>query len=86
MIRRSLALVVASMFALAIGTLMRHSAGAIFTIVAVFFVVPLIFNIVVQATDAAWTDWVNKLLPSVAGERIIFARPGPELEYWEDED
>lgn len=58
-------------FALAIGTLMRHSAGAIFTIVAVFFVVPLIFNIVVQATDAAWTDWVNKLLPSVAGERII---------------
>ncbi|GAB6939737.1 ABC transporter permease subunit [Isoptericola variabilis] len=58
-------------FALAVGTLMRHSAGAIFTIVAIFFVVPLIFNIVVQATDAAWTDWVNKLLPSVAGERII---------------
>jgi len=23
---------------------------------------------------------------SLAGERIIFARPGPELEYWEDED
>jgi uncharacterized cupin superfamily protein len=23
---------------------------------------------------------------SVAGERILFARPGPELEYWEDED
>ena len=23
---------------------------------------------------------------SVDGERIIFARPGPELEYWEDED
>src|SRR5204862_7149709 len=23
---------------------------------------------------------------SVAGERIIFARPGPELEYWEGED
>lgn len=58
-------------FALAVGTLMRHSAGAIFTIVAVFFVVPLIFSIVVQASSAAWTDWVNKLLPSVAGERII---------------
>ena len=58
-------------FALAVGTLMRHSAGAIFTIVAIFFVVPLIFSIVVQASDAAWTDWVNKLLPSVAGERII---------------
>ena len=58
-------------FALGVGTLMRHSAGAIFTIVAVFFVVPLIFSIVVQASSAAWTDWVNKLLPSVAGERII---------------
>jgi len=58
-------------FALAVGTLMRHSAGAIFTIVALFFVVPLIFSIVVQASDAAWTDWVNKLLPSVAGERVI---------------
>ncbi|MEL7976789.1 ABC transporter permease subunit [Isoptericola sp. F-RaC21] len=58
-------------FALAVGTLMRHSAGAIFTVVAIFFVVPLIFSIVVQATDAAWTDWVNKLLPSVAGERVI---------------
>jgi ABC-2 type transport system permease protein len=58
-------------FAMAVGTLMRHSAGAIFTIVALFFVVPLIFSIVVQATDAAWTDWVNKLLPSVAGERVI---------------
>ena len=23
---------------------------------------------------------------NVAGERIIFARPGPELEYWEGED
>jgi uncharacterized cupin superfamily protein len=23
---------------------------------------------------------------SIAGDRILFARPGPELEYWEDED
>ena len=23
---------------------------------------------------------------SVAGDRILFARPGPEIEYWEDED
>jgi hypothetical protein len=23
---------------------------------------------------------------SVAGERIMLARPGPELEYWEGED
>ncbi len=71
-------------FSLAVGTLMRHTAGAIFTLVALFFVLPIIFSIVVAATDAAWTDQVNKLLPSVAGERIIATGPTPEtlLEPW----
>ncbi|MEU2202642.1 ABC transporter permease subunit, partial [Isoptericola sp. NPDC019482] len=45
-------------FSLAVGTLMRHSAGAIFTLVAVFFVLPIIFQIVTSASDAAWADWV----------------------------
>lgn len=71
-------------FALAVGTLMRHSAGTIFTLVAIFFVLPIIFSIVVAASDAAWTDWVNKLLPSVAGERIISTGPSSDvlLEPW----
>ncbi|MCK9794892.1 ABC transporter permease [Isoptericola sp. 4D.3] len=71
-------------FSLAVGALMRHSAGAIFTLVAIFFVLPLIFSIVVAASDAAWTDWVNKLLPSVAGERIISTGPSSDvlLEPW----
>ncbi len=71
-------------FALAVGALMRHTAGAIFTLVALFFVLPIIFSIIVAASDAAWTDWVNKLLPSVAGERIISGGPTPDtlLEPW----
>jgi ABC-2 type transport system permease protein len=71
-------------FALAVGTLMRHTAGAIFTLVALFFVLPIIFSIIVATSDAAWTDWVNKLLPSVAGERIISRGPTPDtlLEPW----
>ena len=71
-------------FSLAVGALMRHSAGAIFTLVALFFVLPIIFSIVVAASDAAWTDWVNKLLPSVAGERIISTGPSSDvlLEPW----
>lgn len=71
-------------FSLGVGTLMRHTAGAIFTLVALFFVLPIIFSIVVSATDAAWTDQVNKLLPSVAGERIIATGPTPDtlLEPW----
>lgn len=71
-------------FAFGVGTLMRHTAGAIFTLVAILFVLPLIFSIVVSASDAAWTDWVNKLLPTVAGERIISSGPTPDtlLEPW----
>ncbi|WP_225564608.1 ABC transporter permease subunit [Isoptericola luteus] len=71
-------------FSLAVGTLMRHSAGAIFTLVAIFFVLPIIFSIVTAASDAVWAEWVNKLLPSVAGERIISTGPTPDtlLEPW----
>ncbi|NNU27477.1 ABC transporter permease subunit [Isoptericola sediminis] len=71
-------------FSLAVGALLRHTAGAIFTLVALFFVLPIIFQIVVSASDAVWAEWVNKLLPSVAGERIISTGVTPPtlLEPW----
>ena len=45
----------------------------------------------IGGTAQAGSELVATALPeigarSVAGERIIFACPGPELEYWEDED
>src|SRR5512133_1572757 len=39
-----------------------------------------------QGDVVAYRDTGKIGARSVAGERIIFARPGPELEYWEDED
>jgi ABC-2 type transport system permease protein len=63
--------VLVALFALGIGTLLRHTAGAIFTTVAVFLVIPLVFGIVVAfASNLDWVLDVNKFLPSVAGSAI----------------
>lgn len=63
--------VLVALFALGIGALLRHTAGAIFTAVAVFLVIPFIFNIVVAfASSLDWVLDVNKFLPSVAGSAI----------------
>ena len=63
--------VLVALFALGIGTLLRHTAGAIFTTVAVFLVVPMVFGIAVAlASSVEWVLDVNKFLPSVAGSAI----------------
>lgn len=63
--------VLVALFALGIGTLLRHTAGAIFTAVAVFLVIPTVFGIaVVFASSLEWVLDVNKFLPSVAGSAI----------------
>jgi ABC-2 type transport system permease protein len=63
--------VLVALFALGIGTLLRHTAGAIFTAVAVFLVIPMVFGIAVAlASNVDWVLDVNKFLPSVAGSAI----------------
>lgn len=63
--------VLVALFALGIGTLLRHTAGAIFTTVAVFLVIPMVFGIAVAfASSLDWVLAVNKYLPSVAGSAI----------------
>ncbi|MBL0885634.1 ABC transporter permease subunit [Myceligenerans indicum] len=82
--------VLVALFAIGIGTLIRHTAGAIFTMVAVFLVIPLPFGIASQFPGApAWVVEINKFLPSVAGSAITgsggdsVAAGGPEiLEPW----
>lgn len=60
-----------ALFALAVGTLLRHTAGAIFTVVAIFLVIPIVFQIAtLAAAQVEWVGVVNKLLPSVAGAQI----------------
>jgi len=60
-----------ALFALGLGALLRHTAGAIFTLVAIFLVVPTIVQIATfAAAQLEWIGVVNKLLPSVAGAQI----------------
>jgi ABC-2 type transport system permease protein len=60
-----------ALFALGLGALLRHTAGAIFTVVAIFLVVPTILQIATfAASQLEWVGVVNKLLPSVAGAQI----------------
>lgn len=63
--------VLVALFALGIGTLLRHTAGAIFATVALFMVIPFVFSIAVAfASSVDWVLTVNKFLPSVAGSAI----------------
>jgi ABC-2 type transport system permease protein len=77
-------LVTVGLLAVGVGALLRHTAGTIFTLVAALFVLPLVFSIVTSVSDAKWAEWVNKLLPSVAGERVISSgtTPATLLEPW----
>lgn len=60
-----------ALFALGLGALLRHTAGAIFTVVAIFLVIPTIVQIATfAASQLEWVGTVNKLLPSVAGAQI----------------
>lgn len=64
-------LMVVAAFSLGIGTILRHSAAAITVLMAVFFVLPLVFQIIVGASGAQWAIDVNTYLPSVAGAQVM---------------
>jgi ABC-2 type transport system permease protein len=57
---------VLGLFALGIGTLIRHSAGAIAALFGVILVLPGL----VSALPSAWSDAISKYLPSNAGYAI----------------
>jgi ABC-type transport system involved in multi-copper enzyme maturation permease subunit len=63
----ALYLTVAAMTALALGALLRNTAAAISTFVAVFFVVPPLTMLL----PASWTDHFVQYLPSNAGGMLI---------------
>jgi hypothetical protein len=60
-------LAVLGLFALGIGALIRHSAGAIAAVFGLIFVLPGI----VFALPASWSSAISKYLPSNAGEAIF---------------
>jgi len=58
-----------------IGLLLRHTAGAISSVVGLLFVVSILINFLPQS----WQDHVDKWIPAIAGTQIwttVAAPPG----------
>lgn len=64
-------LTVLGLLALAIGALIRHTAGAIATVIGVVLVVPILANFL----PGSWGAHLNAYLPEQAGALIYQARP-----------
>jgi ABC-2 type transport system permease protein len=75
-------LMLLGIFALGIGTIVRNTAGAIATFVAIFFVIPPLLNVL----PTSWNNAISPYMPDSAG-RSIFSlthgahslAPGPGL-------
>lgn len=78
----ALYLMLVGVFALAIGAILRNTAGGIATFAAIFFVIPPLLNVL----PTSWMNAINPYLPSEAG-RSVFSlthgahslAPGPGL-------
>lgn len=74
-------LTVLGLFALAIGGLIRHTAGAIATVIGLVLVVPIITSFL----PGSWGAHVNGYLPEQAGSLVYQAhqQPGQVLSSWQ---
>lgn len=60
-----------ALFAYGLGALIRHTAGAIFTVVAIFLVLSTAFGFAIfGASRYEWIGTVYKFLPDIAGSQI----------------
>ncbi|GAA1861150.1 ABC transporter permease [Myceligenerans crystallogenes] len=65
-----------ALIAYGLGALIRHTAGAIFTVAAIFLVLPTVFNVaLIGASRYEWIGTIYKFLPDVAGSQITSAGP-----------
>jgi ABC-2 type transport system permease protein len=60
-------LVLIGVFALAIGAMIRNTAGGIATFAGIFFVIPPLMNIL----PPSWNNAISLYLPSEAGRQIF---------------
>lgn len=68
-----------ALFSLGVGALLRHTAGAVTTVLALLFVLPIFGPLL----PGDWGETVNKYLPSNAGGAIMSARQtDAALEPW----
>ena len=69
----ALYLTVIAVFALALGAIIRNTAGALAVFAAIIFVIPPLMNVLPQS----WNDAASKYLPSNAGGEIFAIAHGP---------
>jgi hypothetical protein len=65
-------LVLLGAFALAIGAIVRNTAGGIAAFAALFFVIPPLMNIL----PASWNNAISPYLPDAVGRSIFSLHPG----------
>jgi ABC-2 type transport system permease protein len=68
-------LTIVGLLGLAIGTILRRTAGAIATL----FGLVLVFPLLAQALPSPWNHDISKYLPSQLGEAMFSVRPDPNL-------
>jgi len=66
-------LTVLGLFALAIGTMIRHTAGAIATVIGIVFVLPILSGLL----PGSWGAHINAYLPEQAGSVITHTHQQP---------
>jgi ABC-2 type transport system permease protein len=72
-------LVLIGVFALAIGSIVRNTAGGIAAFAALFFVIPPLMNIL----PASWNNAISPFLPDAAGRRMFSLQTGThDLHPW----
>lgn len=69
----ALYLTVVGVLGLALGALVRNTAGAISTLFGILFVLPII----VHFLPSSWSDPIDKYLPSSAGQAVTHVRHDP---------
>ena len=74
-------LTVLGLFALGVGGLIRHTAGAIFTVIGMVLVVPILVSLI----PGTIANHVHGYLPTVAGELVTQTsqQPGDVLSAWQ---
>ena len=74
-------LTVLGLFALAIGTMIRHTAGAISTVIGIVFVLPILSGLL----PSSWGAHINAYLPEQAGTLITHTseQSGDLLSAWQ---
>jgi len=67
-----------AVLAMGVGALVRNSAGAIFSLVALLLVIPGVFS----GVPLKWMNTLAEYLPSQAGNQLLTANPTGSLSSW----